>query len=220
MSHNKIKVGGQSPNTSGEISVALDNLSNVSASSPSESDILQYSSGSWSTAALASVSSAAEYILVGQGESNDYSNSTTDTTISNGDILNFYDTAPKNTISGASIVNYLATDWITGITLPAGEYWILTTFRVEFSASGLLGFRWKTDAGGNLSNIAYIGENFSSVAGTSSTISSVINLASSDTIELNASSVSNVDFITAGDGSHPQGNTPSEFSSVLILKLE
>jgi hypothetical protein len=47
MSHNKIKVGGQSPNTSGEISVALNNLSDLSASSPSDNQVLQYSSGSW-----------------------------------------------------------------------------------------------------------------------------------------------------------------------------
>ena len=220
MSPNKIKVAGQEPDASGSITVALNDLSNVSASSPSESDILQYSSGSWSTAALASVSSAAEYLLIGQGESNAYSNSTTDTTISNGDILNFYDTAPKNTLSGASVVNYLATDWITGVTLPAGTYWVLTTYRVEFSASGLLGFRWQTDAGGNKTNIAYIGESFGGVAGTTSTISAIINLSSSDTIELNASDVSNIDLITAPDGSHPQGNTPSEFSSALFIKLE
>jgi len=214
MSHNKIKVAGQEPDSSGSITVALNDLSNVSASSPSESDILQYSSGSWSTAALASVSSAAEYLLIGQGESNAYSNSTTDSTISNGDILNFYDTAPKNTLSGASVVNYLATDWITGVTLPAGTYWVLTTYRVEFSASGLLGFRWQTDAGGNKTNIAYIGEDFAGVAGTTSTISAIINLSSSDTIELNASDVSNIDLIA------DQGNTPSEFSSALFIKLE
>lgn len=214
MSHNKIKVAGQEPNSSGVITVALDNLSNVTASSPNENDILQYSSGSWSTSALASVSSSAEYLLIGQGESNAYSNSTTDTTISNGDILNFYDTAPKNTLSGASVVNYLATDWITGVTLPAGTYWVLTTYRVEFSASGLLGFRWQTDAGGNKTNIAYIGENFGGVAGTTSTISAIINLSSSDTIELNASDVSNIDLIA------DQGNTPSEFSSALFIKLE
>tara|TARA_Y100001937_G_C7022216_1_gene286007 strand:+ start:145 stop:777 length:633 start_codon:yes stop_codon:yes gene_type:complete len=47
MSHNKIKVGGQSPNTSGEINVPLNNLSDVSVESPSESQVLQYSSGSW-----------------------------------------------------------------------------------------------------------------------------------------------------------------------------
>lgn len=214
MSHNKIKVAGQEPDANGSITVALNDLSNVSASSPSESDILQYSSGSWSTAALASVSSAAEYLLIGQGESNAYGNSTTDTTISNGDILNFYDTAPKNTLSGASVVNYLATDWITGVTLPAGTYWVLTTYRVKFAASGLLGFRWQTDAGGNKTNIAYIGEDFSGVAGTTSTISAIINLSSSDTIELNASDVSQVDFIAS------QGTIPSEFSSALFIKLE
>ena len=47
MSHNKIKVGGQSPNTNGEITVALDNLSDVSASSPSANQVLKYMTDSW-----------------------------------------------------------------------------------------------------------------------------------------------------------------------------
>jgi len=47
MSHNKIKVGSQSPNTEGEINVALNDLSNVSVGSPSNNQVLKYSSGSW-----------------------------------------------------------------------------------------------------------------------------------------------------------------------------
>lgn len=47
MSHNKIKVGDQSPNTSGEIAVALNNLSDVNVSSASNGALLKYSSG-WS----------------------------------------------------------------------------------------------------------------------------------------------------------------------------
>ena len=214
MSHNKIKVGGQSPNSSGEISVALDNLSNVSASSPSANDILQYASGSWSTAALSAVSAAAQYMLVGQGESNAYSNSTTNTTIENGHVLRFYDTSPVIAISNASVVNYSTTDWITGITLPSGDYWVLTSFRVEFSASGLFGFRWETDGGSDLTNIAYIGENFSTVAGTTSVVNSTFRLGSSDTVRLQAVDPSNVDTVAN------QGNTPAEFSSLLIIKLE
>lgn len=47
MSHNKIKVGSQEPNVNSEINVALNNLSDVSVSSPNENQVLQYSGGSW-----------------------------------------------------------------------------------------------------------------------------------------------------------------------------
>lgn len=47
MSHNKIKVGGQSPNTSGEIAVALNDLSDVSISSPAQNQFLQYNGSSF-----------------------------------------------------------------------------------------------------------------------------------------------------------------------------
>lgn len=45
MSHNKIKVGGQSPSTSSEISVSLNDLSDVSVSSVTNGTLLKYSSG-------------------------------------------------------------------------------------------------------------------------------------------------------------------------------
>ena len=51
MSHNKIKVGGQSPNTSGEISVALNDLSDVSGS-PSTSEALVYGGSGWAPGTL------------------------------------------------------------------------------------------------------------------------------------------------------------------------
>ena len=222
MSHNKIKVGGQSPSASGEILVALDNLSNVSASSPSEGDVLKYTSGAWATSALSAVSAAAQYILIGQGGGgggagdNHYDQSTTDTNITNGQILSFYDTSPLNTIAGASLNKHLSTDWINGVTLPAGEYWVLTTFRIAFNASGLFGFRWKTDAGGIKTNIAYIGEDFASVAGTVSSISGSFSLSSSDTIELNAIVASDTGYETIAN----QDSIPAEFSSALIIKME
>ena len=46
MSHNKIKVGGQSPNTNGEISVAVNNLSDVNITSVANNDFLKYNSTS------------------------------------------------------------------------------------------------------------------------------------------------------------------------------
>lgn len=48
MSHNKIKVGGQSPNTSGEIAVGIDNLSDVNVSSATNGTLLKYDGSEWS----------------------------------------------------------------------------------------------------------------------------------------------------------------------------
>jgi hypothetical protein len=45
MSHNKIKVGGQEPDVNGGITVALNNLSDVSVTSPSNGVLLKYQSG-------------------------------------------------------------------------------------------------------------------------------------------------------------------------------
>ena len=45
MSHNKIKVANQLQNTSGEISVSLDNLSDVSVASVTDGTLLKYDSG-------------------------------------------------------------------------------------------------------------------------------------------------------------------------------
>jgi len=52
MSHNKLTVAGQSPNASSEISVALSNLSDVSISSPSSNQVLQYSGSSFVNSTL------------------------------------------------------------------------------------------------------------------------------------------------------------------------
>tara|TARA_R100001015_G_C4630678_1_gene192515 strand:+ start:767 stop:1420 length:654 start_codon:yes stop_codon:yes gene_type:complete len=47
MSHNKIKVGGKSPNTNGEVTVELNDLNDVSVSSPTNGTLLKYVSSNW-----------------------------------------------------------------------------------------------------------------------------------------------------------------------------
>ena len=99
MSHNKITVGGQSPNSNGEISTELNNLSNVSVSSPIENQLLKYSSGSWTaqtqepSASKELVYSYATYITSG------YSGGTTNYSLSN-DLLKRF----MFRIGGATIV--------------------------------------------------------------------------------------------------------------------
>lgn len=62
MSHNKLKVAGQSPDISREVSVALTNLSDI-GSTPSNGDYLQYNSSSseWSPITSATNISLFEY---------------------------------------------------------------------------------------------------------------------------------------------------------------
>ena len=47
MSHNKIKVAGQSPNSSSEISVQLNNLSDVNVTSATNGTLLKYVTSEW-----------------------------------------------------------------------------------------------------------------------------------------------------------------------------
>ena len=63
MSHNKIKIGGQSPNTSGEISVTLDNLSNVS-SSATDNQMLSYVGSEFKSRSKLSTSSESYYRFI------------------------------------------------------------------------------------------------------------------------------------------------------------
>lgn len=214
MSHNKIKVGGQSPNTSGEISVDLNNLNDVNITSIANDEVLQYdtTSSEWKNQSVSSVSTLS-YILIGQGESDNYSNSTTDTTITASHALRLYDSSPMEFITGASLVNEGATDWIKQITLPAGEYLFWLTYRVKFSASGVLGYAIEDTSGNKLSSVAYIGDSLGIYEGTPSILQSVLILSSSTTVEIRPQVTTNVDTVAN------QLTTPSEFSSIYIEKL-
>ncbi len=101
MSHNKITVGGQSPDSNGEISTELNNLSNVSVSSPSENQLLKYSSGSWTAQTQGAgafkelVYSYATYVTSG------YSGGTTNYSLTNVKLNRFL----WRTVSGAIVEN-------------------------------------------------------------------------------------------------------------------
>lgn len=215
MSHNKIKVGGQSPNTSGEISVALNNLSDVNITSIANDEVLKYSSGNWINTAVSSLASV-EFIYIGEGASNAYSNSGL-TTIGTNDEFRLYDATPINNITGASITKEGSTDWIKFITLPAGEYQIIAQVRVEFSASGYFVYRIVSDPTSSKTDLtpyAVIGENADGYAdGVAQTLQGYITLASSTEIGLNVHAVQNVETVAN------QGNTISEFSYLFIEKL-
>ena len=209
MSHNKIKVGGQKPDASGDITLSLDNLSDVNTAGVSNDEILQYAGGSWgTTTAPASVSN---YILVGQGESDSYSNSGA-SNLNSGSFIRLYDTNPINTIAGASFTS--SSDWISLITLPAGNYFIQSQVRVVFSASGHLLFNLSQSNTTRISNSALIGDNASTyIEGASSSLQSYVSLGSSTDVMLKVANPSNVDSVAN------QGTTISEYSFLLIVKL-
>ena len=218
MSHNKIKVAGQSPNTNGEITVAVNNLSDVNITSIADNQILQYDSASsqWKNENLSGDTATVQYIQVGNGESNAYSNSGL-TTINADDEFRLYDSSPQNTISGASFTKYLSTHWVQYVTLPAGKYQCIAQTRVEFSASGYFVFRLVKDIDTSPADIgpyAVIGDNSDSYAqGVSQTLQAHFELSSSSNVGFQVHAVSNVDTVAN------QGNTVSEFSYLFIEKV-
>ena len=212
MSHNKLTVANQSPNSSGNITLSVENMSNVTISSASNNQVLKYNGSVWINDT--SPSGNAEYILVGQGETSSYSNSGA-SNMNQNSYIRIYDTSPLNTITGASFTKYSSTDWITEITLPAGQYFIQCQTLVEFSASGYLLFCLaNTSNNTDISSSALIGDNSSSYSdGKSSSIVSWLDLSSSTTFGIKLKQVSNIDTVAN------QGNTISEHTYLMIMKV-
>ena len=214
MSHNNTKVGTAEPDRQGEIAVNISNLSDVNASSPSSGEILKYDSGSSKYVNAPLVN--AQYMLIGQGETGadaEYDQSGL-TSIAADDEFRLYDTSPINEITGASITKVGATDWIDYFTLPAGRYTVLCNARVVFSASGE--FQWRlysNTASARRSGRAAIGEGVTSYSYPSTLASSFV-LTQTEQIVLKVVAVSSVDSVAN------QGNTPSEFSTIFIEKVE
>ena len=213
MSHNKITVAGQSPNSSGNISIDslnISDLGDVTISSASSDQVIKYDGSGWVNSSVPSGS--ASYILVGQGETSAYSNSGA-SNLSANSFLEIYDTNPKNTITGASLTT--SSDWTSAITLPAGQYFVQCQTKVAFSASGYLMYSLaNTSNNNNISASALIGDNATSYAsGVSSTIQSYISLSSSTTFGIELSAVSNL------ENKASQGNDISEHTFLLIVKV-
>ncbi|MAE81836.1 MAG: hypothetical protein CMB80_03800 [Flammeovirgaceae bacterium] len=165
MSHNKIKVGGQSPNSAGEISISLDNLSNVTATSASDGQGIIYddtaSPPKWIVNDLVATSTM---VFIGSGSSQAY-NTSGGGAISAGVVVEFYDSSPFNGISGASIST--ASNWVSGITLPVGNYIITANLGVTFTgSSGVATYRIHSAGGaiGTTGNVGYDDESVGSPA--------------------------------------------------------
>lgn len=217
MSHNKLKIGTATPNKSGEMTVGLNDLSDVSAASPATDDLLQYNSttGEWSNAVVAGAS--AGYIWIG-GKANAYSDSPA-TSLAANQTIYIWDDAPINTISGSSIsvtsgsIDPYENDWVQTITLPAGKYVIRAQTSFVFSASGYAVYQIFTGSTA-VSGYGVVGTNRGTNYGPSnSTAIAFVDISTNTTYNLEMTTSSNVDTVTA------QGNTPSEYGLIYIEKL-
>lgn len=211
MSHNINTINAKEPDREGAISEALGDLSDVNATSPIDGQALVFDNAS-STWVATSVGGASGVINIGQGEQDAYSNSGASSIGANTDVY-FYDTAPTNTIGGATITKYLSTDWVQSVTLPAGDFVIWARYAVEFSATGYLRFALHNSANAQISSYAVIGENTTTFAFAPSVLQSRILLTSATTIKLRSTHASGVNTVAN------QGNTPAEYSQLTIIKV-
>ena len=214
MSHNKITVANQSPDSNGNISISslnLSDLGDVTISSAASDQVIKYDGSGWVNASVPAGS--ANYILIGQGETSAYSNSGSGSSLTTNSYLEIYDTSPKNTITGASLTT--SNDWTSSVTLPAGQYFVQCQTKVSFSASGYLLYSLaNTSNNSNLSAGALIGDNATSYAsGVASTIQSYISLSGNTTLGIKLGQVSNL------DNKASQGNDISEHTFLLIVKI-
>tara|TARA_Y100000310_G_scaffold55782_1_gene51130 strand:- start:69 stop:701 length:633 start_codon:yes stop_codon:yes gene_type:complete len=210
MSHNKIKVGGKTPDSAGEISVALNDLSDVSGS-PSTGEALVYGGAGWAPA-VGGGDLQAIFIAHRSGVAPAYSASPASAMTTNSTFY-VYDSAPYNTITGSTINQ--TNGWVDYITLPAGKYTIQSQVRAEFSAStGYLGTVWKNSA----NNVQYSAEGFvgdlSSFGGPTAEALGHLDISVNTDIYLKIGQVSSIHAIAS------QSTTPAEYSAVVILKLE
>lgn len=147
-------------------------------------------------------------IRLGQGQADAYANSGGSLAVSSD--LFFYDTAPLNTIPGATLNG--SGNWYSSVTLPAGQYLIRGYFSALFSATGLMGFRFRVGAS-DIGNSGYIGGTTNSNYDGGSFASLGVTLASATNVSLRVHTATNVSAVAA------QGNVPAEESWFVVEKL-
>jgi hypothetical protein len=151
MSHNKIKIGTAEPDSSGAISPALNDLSNVSVS-PSEGDYLIYTSGAWAAGSPTTTSSI-EYLWLGEGASQTYPEGWV-----GGNHVYFYAASPVNTASITLASSDTYTNWYDEFTIPAGTYFVQCRVEGDFTASsGLFRYQVTTEISGTTTTHAASG---------------------------------------------------------------
>ena len=151
MSHNIAKLNGKYPDRSGNISLNLDDLGNVTEAQNGQTLVYDATGDSWSGVDVGSGGIAGyNFALFGQGESNNYTNG--GYTLAVGETWGFYDSNPVNHITDLVSFNYVgATSWLESITLQPGKYEFFVQTDAVFSSTGYFGIILKNSADTNLS---------------------------------------------------------------------
>lgn len=205
MSHNKFTVANQSPDSSGNVSLAMNDLSDVSGT-PATGTYLIYNGSGYDTTSTASVS--VQCIFLGEGASSNYPR----TLIVNDEVC-FYDTNPYNSIASATL-NVLTgqTDWYESITLPAGTYYMRGVCVGDFTSSATPNMTYQFHNSTAL--IGSVGASYDSVASGGNypyEATALFTLAGSTTIYLNIVSVSNANSTTTSN--------QSKYGHLYIMKV-
>jgi len=132
MSHNKFTVGNQSPNASGNVDVALNDLSDVNTTGISAGQVLAYDTISSTFKPVNNGAALGVVFLSSNNTSSNYPQ-----TLNAADNVYFYAPNPINTITSASLLDSdgLGGDWYDGVTLPAGDYIIQCALHGDFTGS-------------------------------------------------------------------------------------
>ena len=200
MSHNIITVNSQAPSIAGAIEENLNDLSDVSATSPAAGQTLRYNGSNWGLGLPTTALS-----LFGTGQTQAYP--TGGTAIAAGVDLHFYGEAYDG--AGASGTY---TSWFDSVTLPAGNYILTAASGITMSASlGEVTFRWYDHgSSAHVGTTGIVGDNdidvgSACIAFVSPTVSTIFSVR--------CVSVSNVNTLAN------QGNRAAERGFIEIRKL-
>lgn len=204
MAYNKIKVAGQSPNNTGEITVNVEDLDDVNISSIQQNQVLQYdnTNSQWINADSSSLSGGT-VLFLGDGTSTQYPATAG---LGNNDDIQFY-----NIVFNGVSATGLTSGWNDSITLPAGSYLCNAVAGLSFSAStGVATYRWHNGSSffGTQGNV----KNDEDTIGTSC----AGYISSTSTINLTVRLNSNPSYINAPN---IQGSRQAEYGYVEIRKL-
>lgn len=209
MTYNTSKIGDKQPDRDGNITISLDDLGGVDTVPVGEGLVYDETAGTWGPASFGGGTPGFNFVLFGQGESNNYANCGYAPT--DGNTFCFYDSNPINTMEELVTFNYVgATSWAESITFAPGSYEVFIQIEVVFSGSGRVGIQLKDSLGNALTNINLIG-NAQTAYGHPTAI--MANLTFTETTTVHAEIA-----VPLGVSTN-QGNTPSEYNVILIRSL-
>lgn len=214
MSHLNIKLNATSPNVSGVFPApTIQGLPDYPIAPPTDGQVLAYNETTQSWDAITYVpSGVATYpvAVFGQGESADYALS--GLTISAGQVLALYDTAPVNNIPSSVQFDVNTSNWLQSITLQPGKYELMTSAVCTFSGTGYVKYRWQDSEGTKYSSQAIIGEGPAFAEGKSNILYGHIDTDAPLTIYLKVEVASGV---AASQGTHLSKSSTLSIRKVL-----